>query len=58
MLITSYQNEDHHNAAELVKNLAKEHNLWAEQAFEILYLFKNQEYFASIVPFLMNRVVD
>lgn len=58
MLITSYQDEDHYNMEELVKNLAKEHTLWASHAFEILHVFKNSEAFASILPHLMNRVAD
>mmetsp|Transcript_10761 Transcript_10761/g.8031 ORF Transcript_10761/g.8031 Transcript_10761/m.8031 type:complete len:214 (-) Transcript_10761:276-917(-) len=43
---------------ELLKNLAKEHMLWAEQAQEILYLFKNIEQFVAIFPYLLNRIED
>jgi len=32
--------------------------LWARQALEILYSFKDVESFAKIAPCLMNRVVD
>ena len=32
--------------------------LWARQAVEIMYSFKNLESMAKIAPFLMNRIVD
>lgn len=38
--------------------MAKEHMMWAKQAQELVYAFKNLEQFANIAPFIMNRVVD
>ena len=58
MLIQCYQDEDEYNQEELVKNLAKEHMIWAKQAYEIMFTFKNQEIFVKLLPFLLNRIVD
>ena len=32
--------------------------LWTNQAYEILYLFKNFEKFKEIVPYMLNNIVD
>jgi hypothetical protein len=58
MLIQSYQDEDHINSEELVKNLTKENSLWTSQAFEILHVFKNSNDFTRAAPYLLNRIVD
>jgi hypothetical protein len=58
MIAKCYQDEDEQNQEEMVRNLAREHILWARQAMEIMYSFKNVESLAKIAPFLMNRVVD
>ena len=38
--------------------MAKDHMMWAKQAQELVYAFKNLEQFANLAPFIMNRVVD
>ena len=58
MIAQCYQDEDESNQEEMVRNLAREHMLWARQAMELMYSFKNLESLAKIAPFLMNRVVD
>ena len=42
----------------MIKNLSKEHTIWASQGFEILYAFRNLENFCKIAPYLVNRVAD
>jgi Zn-dependent M32 family carboxypeptidase len=58
MLIQSYQDEDHINSEELVKNLTKENVLWTSQAYDILQVFKNSNDFSHVAPYLLNRIVD
>lgn len=46
------------NQEELVRSLGTEHVLWARQAADLMFSFKNQEALAKVVPYLMNRVLD
>jgi hypothetical protein len=58
MIGQCYREEDEQNQEELVRNMGKDNLVWARQALEVLYSFKNIEIFAKIAPYLMNRVAD
>lgn len=58
MIAKCYNDEDEQNQEEMVRNLARDHVLWARQALEILYSFKNLESLAKMAPLLMNRIID
>jgi hypothetical protein len=58
MIGQCYRDEDEQNQEELVKGLSRDYMLWAKQAIEIMYSFKNIETFAKMAPLLMNRIAD
>ena len=58
MICQCYKDEDEQNQEELVRGLSRDYMLWARQAVDLMYSFKNIEIFAKIAPFLMNKIAD
>ena len=57
-MLKNYKEENYHTNEVIIKDLLSKNSLWANQATELIQLFKNEQHYQQMVELMLPKIKD